>query len=229
MKTSKNANRGPAAKRGAIRARIVQAAITQFGQHGYEGATIRKIANEAGCDPALVNYYFGSKQHLFRQCFNLPLDPVQDVLSLLTPGPDGAGERLVRYALTLYDEKVTSEIVQALMRALITDASTGQRFREYIHDSVLVPIRESLDSGPQLAEQIELSMAILHGVATMRYLVKLEPLASMPRDRLVEELAPIIQMRIDRAAYQNRAKKKGDQPSLSSQLKEHLTAADHAD
>lgn len=198
MENPQKRMRGPAAKRGEVRARLLAAAVKEFEEQGYEKATMRKIARRVGCDPALVNYYFGSKQSLFRECFNLPSDPATEVLQQLLPGVSGAGERLVRYAFTLYDEKITARTMSVLMSAVITDPGTTDRFRQYFRTNVLDRVSDFLGAGPDLAEQIELSMSLLHGVATMRYLVKLEPLASMPRDRLVAELAPIIQMRIEK-------------------------------
>ncbi len=189
--------RGPSGHRGTVRDRIRRCAHTEFVERGYDGATMREIARNAGCDSAMVTYYFDSKQRLFRECFNLPSDPAEDVLSCLAPGPEGAGERLVRYALVLYEEHLTSETMQALMRALITDAATGRRFRDYIRTDVLDRVAKVLGSGDELAEQIELAMSMLYGMATMRYVVRLEPLASMPRDRIVAEFAPLIQERID--------------------------------
>jgi AcrR family transcriptional regulator len=46
------------------RARIRQAALEQFAEHGYERATIRGIAAAAGVSPGLVRHHFGSKEAL---------------------------------------------------------------------------------------------------------------------------------------------------------------------
>lgn len=192
--------RGPRGHRGEIRDQIRVAAHDAFVEHGYDATTMRSIAHQVGCDPAMVSYYFGSKQRLFRECFNLPSDPAQEVLAQFIPGIEGAGERLIRHGLTLYDERVTAETMHALMHSLMTDAATSQRFREYIRSEILEKVHEYLNSGSEVSEQIELSMAFVYGIATMRYIVKLEPLASMPRERLIAELAPIIQSRIDRVA-----------------------------
>jgi AcrR family transcriptional regulator len=46
------------------RARIRQAAMSQFAEHGFERTTIRGIAAAAGVSPGLVRHHFGSKQGL---------------------------------------------------------------------------------------------------------------------------------------------------------------------
>lgn len=197
---SEQQRRGPHGERGEVRTRILTAARAEFVEHGYDAATMRAIARSADCDSAMVSYYFGSKQRLFRACFDLPSDPAEEILALLLPGPEGAAIRILDFALVLYEERLTADTMQALMRALITDATTSQRFRTYIRTDVLDKISSVLGGGKEFGEQIELSMAMLYGVAVMRYLVRLEPLASMPREQVIAEVAPIIQTRIDSLA-----------------------------
>ena len=185
-----------------MRERIREVAREQFVTRGYDGTTIREIARQVGCDSAMVSYYFGAKQRLFRECFNLPLDPVDFVLENLKDGPQGAGERMTRHALQLYEEQFTADTMRTLMHALMTDANTSQRFRHYIRHEVLESVRRELGATKHMAEEIELAISTMYGVATMRYIVRLEPLASMPVERLVRELAPLIQYRIDRIFMQ---------------------------
>ncbi len=44
---------------------IMEAAIQLFAVKGFEGTSIREIANLAGVNLAMINYYFGSKEKLF--------------------------------------------------------------------------------------------------------------------------------------------------------------------
>jgi AcrR family transcriptional regulator len=46
------------------RARIREAALAQFAEHGFERTTIRGIARAAGVSPGLLRHHFGSKQEL---------------------------------------------------------------------------------------------------------------------------------------------------------------------
>ena len=84
--------RGPRGARGQMRKEIKQVAEDQFITRGYDGTTMRSIAKGAGCDPAMVSYYFGSKQRLFRDCFDLPLDPLEQILQLWEPGIEGIAD-----------------------------------------------------------------------------------------------------------------------------------------
>lgn len=50
------------------RARIRDAALRHFGEHGFERATIRAIADRAGVSSGLVRHHFGSKEALRDAC-----------------------------------------------------------------------------------------------------------------------------------------------------------------
>lgn len=51
------------------RGEILDAAEGLFSIHGFHGVTVREVAKDAGVDPALLNYYFGSKRGLFDEVF----------------------------------------------------------------------------------------------------------------------------------------------------------------
>lgn len=190
-------HRGPAAARGQIKERIRIAARAEFIEHGYDGATVRAIARRAGCDSGLVSYYFESKQKLFRACMDLPLDPAAEAIRLLSGGPEGAARRILSYAVHLYEETLTAETIFALMRALMTDAATTRRFQTYIRTEIIDAVGRYLGADEGFGEQISLTLGTMYGIATMRYIVKLEPLASMPAERFIDLLEPILQDRID--------------------------------
>ncbi|GAA2821249.1 TetR/AcrR family transcriptional regulator [Crossiella cryophila] len=50
------------------RARIRDAAMRHFGEHGFDAATIRGIAETAGVSSGLIRHHFGSKQALREAC-----------------------------------------------------------------------------------------------------------------------------------------------------------------
>ncbi len=75
------------------RAAILDAARRRFAGHGYDGATIRAIAADAGVDPALVHHFFGTKERLFAAAVRLPVVPGELIGSALAAGaadPGGA-------------------------------------------------------------------------------------------------------------------------------------------
>lgn len=61
------------------RARIRDAALRQFASHGFKGATVRGIAQDAGVSPGLVQHHFPSKQALREACDAYGLAVLRDV------------------------------------------------------------------------------------------------------------------------------------------------------
>src|ERR1700748_3077679 len=79
------------------RQRIVDAARERFMRDGYERATVRAIAADAGVDVAMVYYFFDNKEGLFSaSALTGPEHPLHQLAGLLDEGPDGVGPRLVR-------------------------------------------------------------------------------------------------------------------------------------
>ena len=52
-----------------LRSTILNEAELAFAEHGFAGARVRDIAAAADVNPALIRYYFGSKQELFDEVF----------------------------------------------------------------------------------------------------------------------------------------------------------------
>jgi AcrR family transcriptional regulator len=57
--------------------KFLNAAAEVFSKHGYEGSTIRAIAKRADVNLGTLNHYWGSKQQLFRELFELRFRPVR--------------------------------------------------------------------------------------------------------------------------------------------------------
>src|SRR5919197_5552276 len=83
---------------------LLEAARRRFAAAGYDGTTLRSVATEAGVDPGLVSYFFGSKQNLFRQVLGWPFDPTEASQQIANAGPDAGriGERLTRLFLQMW-------------------------------------------------------------------------------------------------------------------------------
>lgn len=57
-----------AARTDDSRSRLLQAAKKVFHDKGFDGATIKDIADESGLNVSLVSYHFGGKEALYREC-----------------------------------------------------------------------------------------------------------------------------------------------------------------
>ena len=63
-----------------VRARLVEAAEERFTTHGFAETSLRTIAEQAGVNPALVSYHFGSKLGLLEAVFEGALEPLAQAL-----------------------------------------------------------------------------------------------------------------------------------------------------
>ena len=176
---------------GGTKERILAAARSDFARAGFEGATIRGIAAHAKVDPALVLHYFESKDGAFRAAVQFPVDPAEFIPKLLAPGLDGLGERLVRFFVETWDSPAGSPLL-GLIRSVVGNEDAAALLREFVTREVLGRIARALElDQPQLRAALVASQLV--GLAMIRYVVKVEPLASASTDELVAWLGPTLQ------------------------------------
>lgn len=176
---------------GRTRERILAAARLDFSKSGYDGTTIRAIAARAKVDPALVLHYFESKNGVFQAAVRFPIDPAQVIPALVAPGIDGLGDRLVRFFVSTWDSPAGSAML-GVIRSVVTNENAATLMREFITREVLGRLAKEVDlDQPQL--RASLVGAHLIGMAMLRYIVKVEPIASASADQLVEWLGPSLQ------------------------------------
>lgn len=176
---------------GGTRDKILSAARTQFGKHGYDTATIRGIATKARVDPKLVLHYFESKEGLFKAAMDMPFDPSEALPQILTPGLDGLGVRLAKFFLGVW-ESPRGVRAQALLRSVVASDDAAGLLRDFVRREVLARVAEALElDDPYLRASLAGSQLV--GVAMFRYVVKVEPLASMTQDQVAEWIGPTLQ------------------------------------
>jgi AcrR family transcriptional regulator len=200
MATEKRRRGRPVGGGGGKREEILAAARRDFAAHGFDGATLRAIAADAEVDPAMVRHYFGDKAGLFRAALHLPLDPAQAIAGLVAAGLDGLGERLVRFFLTTW-EPPGGEIRSPFV-AFLHGAAGHEESRTMLHqllDQVLFPtlakaLGELDGTAPEEARlRVVLCGSQLVGIGMARYVIAVEPLASLPVERLVPLYGPTLQ------------------------------------
>ena len=176
---------------GGTREKILAHARSHFGEVGYEGATVRGIAAGAQVDAALVLHYFGSKDGVFRAAMDFPIDPAEFIPRLLAPGLDGLGERLTRFFLDTWDTPAGQPLL-GLIRSVVGSESAAAMMREFVSREVLGRLAKALEvDHPQLRASLAASSLI--GLAMLRYVVRVEPLASAPSDQVARWVGPAVQ------------------------------------
>lgn len=174
------------------RGQILDAARESFAHKGFGGTTIRAVAAGAGVDPALVHHYFGSKDDLFIAALEMPIDPRQIVPVVFADGLDGAAERLLRLFLSVWDDPEKRLPLVALVRGSLGEQGPVNPLRDAIFRLIFGALREVLRS-EDADDRITLVASQMIGLIVARYVLVLEPLASMSADDVVAWIAPTLQ------------------------------------
>lgn len=185
------------AEPGTTKEAILEAARSSFLAKGFARTTIRGVARAAGVDPALVPYYFGTKGDLFAAALNLRIRASEEIAKVLADDVRTAGPRLVRLSMTAWDDSAGGATFRALLRWVATDDGAPQAIQDYAAEQLAAPLTEALGQAgiptDVARERATLAATQLVGLAVVRYVFRLEPIASMSVDRLVELIGPTIQ------------------------------------
>jgi AcrR family transcriptional regulator len=170
---------------------VLEVARRRFLADGYQAVTMRSIAAEAGVDAALISYFFGSKQGLFAAALTLAANPAK-VLGAALPGdPETLPERLLRARVTTWDDEDAGAPLRVMVRAAAADPGVGRLVREFVQREMVDRIAERL-GGRDARQRAGVLGIQLSGVIFSRYVLAVEPAATMPVDELVRLLAPAL-------------------------------------
>ena len=171
---------------------ILQAARALFAEHGFERATIRAVASRAGVDPALVHHYFGSKERLFEAALKLPMAPAVVLPHLLQEDPEHVGERVVRLFLSTWEQPANRRVLMAMLRSAAANEQATALVRRRLLAEVFGPLATLLQV-PDADLRVSLVGSQFIGLALMRYVARIEPIASASVDDLVRSVGPTVQ------------------------------------
>ncbi|GGT26850.1 TetR family transcriptional regulator [Streptomyces kurssanovii] len=183
----KAADEGPGA-----RERILQAARAEFAERGYDKTTMRGIARAAGVDAALVHHYFGSKDDVFAAAIEVSFEPAMVLPQILGQGEAGIGERLARYFIGIWENPATRAPLLAIVRSALTHDAAAKVLRGFVLRRLLERVAAELDV-PDPRFRAELAASHMVGIVILRYVVQVEPLASVDPEEIVRMVAPSLQ------------------------------------
>ncbi|ARH95357.1 TetR family transcriptional regulator [Streptomyces sp. MOE7] len=165
---------------------MLAAARDRFAAEGYERATIRAIAKEAGIDPSMVMRYYGNKAGLFAAASEIEVHAPD-----LTHVPhDELGARLVRHFLERWE---SDETLTGMMRVGVTNDAGAQRMRKVFAEQI-EPVLSAVCPVPEEAElRSGLIASQVLGMALCRYVLHIPPAVALSHDEVVAWLAPTIQ------------------------------------
>jgi AcrR family transcriptional regulator len=180
---------------------ILAAARARFGDLGYDRATIRGIAADAGVDAALVHHFFGTKEKLFVAAMRLPVSPrelIDDALASWARGVGGGlGEQMLRTALTAWDVSAMRDTFMGLLRSAMTSEQAAAMLREFATDTILGRLAQvARQAVPGQGGDAEFRAALVAsqvlGLALTRYVLQLDALTSASTEDLAAAIGPTL-------------------------------------
>ncbi|MGC7219478.1 TetR family transcriptional regulator [Mycobacteroides abscessus] len=188
--SSKRPGRRPGT--GSARDDILASARKLFSLNGIDKTSIRAIASDAGVDPALVHHYFGTKLDLFREVVQLPVDPSVVLQPLRDVPVDELGVTIPRLIIALWDSELGANML-AVFRSALTGADDGL-VRVFFREVLVNIIAERVDSPPGSGVlRAEFAITQMAGILVGRYIMAIEPLASLTAEQIALTVGPNIQ------------------------------------
>ena len=187
---------GPRDERGVLAARILDQARAAFAEFGYAGTTIRAIARAADVDPALVHHYYGTKENLLDAATTPPQAFLEQIITAWQTPPAELGEQLVRQMLANWQNPDHSPVLRAIVQIAGNEPAIREKLRTIVERSMMGPSAQALSEDERLLRS-SLIASQLMGLAFVRFIWKIEPLATMADDDVVSAIAPTIQRYLD--------------------------------
>ncbi|HEY8478485.1 MAG TPA: TetR family transcriptional regulator [Spirillospora sp.] len=185
-------SRGPGRRPGPTETReqILAQARALFAEKGYDGTSLRAIARAADVDPALVHHFFGNKEGVFIEAMRFPADPSVLLPRILAAPRDRLGETMVRIFLEVWGDEERRAPLLAMLRSAMTNERAAAMMREFITAALF---QRAGDAGAGTLLGIQAAAGHMIGIMILRYVVRVEPIASVSEDDLVELVAPSLQ------------------------------------
>ncbi|WP_329572059.1 TetR/AcrR family transcriptional regulator [Kitasatospora sp. NBC_01266] len=188
---NKPASRGRRPGSPDTRGAILDIARRRFLAEGYHAVTLRSIAAEAGVDLALISYFFGSKKGLFGAALALAANPAEVLAEVLKGDRATFPQRALRSLLGVWEDPQAGPTLLAMLRRTAQEEAFAALVKEVVEREIVDRIAAWL-GGAAARRRAAACCAQLAGVITTRYLLRLEPMASMTPDEIVRHLGPAL-------------------------------------
>lgn len=192
--TERSARPGRRPGANETREAILAAARDAFAAHGYEKATIRGIARQAGVDPALVHHFYGPKEEVFKAAVGDVLAPIAEAMDGVGRGADQSrtSQRLAGVLVALWERDPTKGALLGVVRAAVTSETAAGLLRGIVQERAIAAVAASTDQ-PEAELRASLIGSTMLGLAVARHVLGVEPIASLDEERLTALLAGMIE------------------------------------
>jgi hypothetical protein len=149
------------------------------------------VAQEANVDAALVVRTFGGKNALFLAAVEWPWDPAEELARIVAGPRSRRGHRIVELFVATWEDPEQRAPILALLRSAAGHTEARDLLTQFVATQLLLPMVVTTQS-----DQPELRAAFigayLVGLGMTRYVLELQPLASMAPTRVIEIAGSIV-------------------------------------
>ena len=175
---------------------ILRAAQELFAENGLDQTTMRQIGKKAQVDPALVVYYFKSKQQLFVKSME-PILHERDLGKLFGQlkniKKSEIGQKLAEILVGGMQDKMRNTVTLGLIKSALSDPEALVLLRQSLNQTFSCELGKHL-TGADIPLKAAFISSQMIGLLFVRYVARLEPIASAPPEELVQRLAPVLQI-----------------------------------
>ncbi len=190
----KTAKRGRRAGSSTTRDAILVAAKKSFATDGFAATTIRKIAKDAGVDPALVMQFFGSKDILFAASLAVSAEALSRMADAFEGPVDSLGIDVTRAFLGLWEEKSgDADALMAMQRAAMSSEVAAAQLRDFVQYRLVEVVSPKLHGQSDATLRAGLASAMLVGVIVGRNIVRIPVISDAERETVIALVGPSIQ------------------------------------
>jgi AcrR family transcriptional regulator len=173
------------------RAQILEAARRRFLAQGYRAVTLRAVAAEAGVDVALVSYFFGSKKGLFGAAMALSANPAEALVQALEGDWATLPERAIRTVLAFWGATDTGSPLRAMLSGATQDPALATLVKEVVEREMIEKVAARI-GGVDAHKRAGAFCSHMGGLILTRFILRLEPVASMHPDEIVRLYTPAL-------------------------------------
>lgn len=176
------------------RLEILAAAKKSFATDGFAATTIRKIAKDAGVDPALVMQFFGSKDVLFAASLAVSADALSAMADAFEGPVADLGVRVTRAFLTLWEQETgDAEALMAMQRAAMSSEVAAAQLRDFVQFRLVEVVSPKLHRGADAVVRAGLASAMLVGVIMGRNIIRIPAIANENQESVIALVGASIQ------------------------------------
>lgn len=148
---------------------------------------------DAGVDLALVSYYFGSKKGLLGATLALATNPTVILGRAAEGDPALFPQRALRSLLHLWEDPDSGAPLRVLVAGAAHDVVVANLLKEMV-EVELIDLIAARIGGANARKRAAMFCAQIAGLIVTRYILRLEPLASMSSDELIQLYSPPLRL-----------------------------------